>query len=320
MQTITIDACSLCQLQCVQCPISQMGYKNTIKKGYLTFESFNRLVKDNPGIKAIKLDCSGELFLNQHLRYILMYAFNDDVMLSCPGGVNLNTVTEETLKDLVRFRFQYLNVSIDGASQDTYEQYRVGGDFAEVIHNINIINDYKRKFNTPYPKLQWQFIVFGHNEHEIRKARKTAEELGMRFYPKMNWNSTYSPIKDTAEVKRQTGWEVTTREEYEKKYKRSYVRSTCYELWGNPRLSWDVSVTGCSWNTWDRFDAVTVTHARKVLMGKYPVHQPIPCNQCEILLEMDKTKNYLTRRELWNHLVKHEITTRIKYWMWRRNL
>lgn len=320
MKSITIDGCSLCQLNCVQCPISQMGYKNTIKKGYLTLNNFFAVTQINPKIKAVNLDCSGELFLNRELGRILQYAHDQKIMLACPGGVNLNTVTEETLMDLVRYRFQYLNVSIDGASQDTYGMYRVGGDYNEVIHNLTLINEYKRKFNTPYPKLQWQFIVFGHNEHELRKARKTAEELRMRFYPKMNWNTTYSPIKNPVEVKGQTGWDVITREEYEQKYGKSYVRPTCYELWRNPRLSWDLSVTGCSWNTWDRFDNVTVNHAKKVLTGNYPVNQPIPCNQCEILLEMDKTKTYLTRRELWNYLVKQAITTRIKYWMWKWNL
>ena len=320
MGYLTIDACSICQLRCVQCPISQMGYTNSIKKGYLSLENFQKLVDKNPGIKAINLDCSGELFLNPDLSYILKSAYNRGIMLACPGGVNLNTVTESVLEDLVRYRFQYLNISIDGASQDTYEQYRIKGKYQQVIYNIELINKYKRGYNTPYPKLQWQFIVFGHNEHEISRAKMTALVLGMRFYPKMNWNSTYSPINDPEEVKRQTGWDVTTREEYEKKYGKSYVRPTCYELWGSPRYSWDLSITGCSWNIWDRFDTVTIEHAKKVLMGEYPVHQPIPCNQCNILHELVASGKYLTRRELWNHRIRQELQTRVKYWMWRHNI
>jgi len=79
-----------------------------------------------------------------------------------------------------------LTVSIDGASPKSYAQYRVKGDFDRVIGHIRRINDFKRKHRSGWPILTWQFIVFGHNEHEIETARKMAGELGMGFRAKMN--------------------------------------------------------------------------------------------------------------------------------------
>ena len=320
MKTLTVDGCSLCQLKCPQCPASQMGYQNTIGKGYLHIMGFLQLLDKYPDTKHIEFDNFGELFLNPDLLSIMLQAQKERIMLSCSGGVNLNDVSEHILEMLVKTRFQYLNISIDGASQETYEQYRVGGDYATVINNISIINDWKQKLETPYPKLQWQFIVFGHNEHEIREAQNTATKLGMRFAPKMNWNSEYSPIKNKELVKLWTGWDVFSREEYEKKYGVSYVRGTCYQLWASPRYSWDLSCTGCCWNVWDRFDKDTLRYAKEVLTGRYPCNQPIPCNRCEIMHDIIKTTQFLSKIEVLKHTFKQRVITDAKYMLWRQNL
>jgi MoaA/NifB/PqqE/SkfB family radical SAM enzyme len=73
--------------------------------------------------------------------------------------------------------------SIDGASPETYGIYRVRGDFDAVINNIERINVHKRAHASDLPHLVWQFVVFGHNEHEIPIAREMAERLGMESAP-----------------------------------------------------------------------------------------------------------------------------------------
>ena len=75
----------------------------------------------------------------------------------------------------------HMTVSLDGASQETYEIYRVGGAFERVINNIKAINAYKKQYKSAVPILLWQFVAFGHNEHEIAKAKTLATRLGMHF-------------------------------------------------------------------------------------------------------------------------------------------
>ena len=50
------------------------------------------------------------------------------------------------------------------------------------------MNDFKRRYRSGYPRLTWQFVVMGHNEHEISSARRMARDLGMRFDPKLTWD------------------------------------------------------------------------------------------------------------------------------------
>ena len=60
--------------------------------------------------------------------------------------------------------------------------YRVRGNFNKVIEHIERINYFKRKHQSEFPELTWQFVVFGHNEQEIAVARgEMANKLGMGF-------------------------------------------------------------------------------------------------------------------------------------------
>jgi MoaA/NifB/PqqE/SkfB family radical SAM enzyme len=125
----------------------------------------------------VELSNYGELFLNPELPKIMEHAFTSGVQLTADNGANLNTVREETLEALVKFRFRRITCSIDGASAETYVRYRVGGCFETVIANIRKIQEYKSRYGSRYPRLAWQFISFPHNQHEIEPARKLARQL-----------------------------------------------------------------------------------------------------------------------------------------------
>ena len=102
------------------------------------------------------------------------------------AGVNFNHAREHVLEDLVKYQVRRITVSIDGASSETYQKYRVGGDFERVIANVRKLNEYKKAYKSEYPRLRWQFIVFDHNVHELRAAQDMAKSLGMDFYAKPN--------------------------------------------------------------------------------------------------------------------------------------
>ncbi|MCI5123126.1 MAG: radical SAM protein [Candidatus Electrothrix sp. AR5] len=307
---LMIDACSICQLNCPRCPVTTMGYEDNIKKGYLDVSNFEKLLKNNKRIVTVRIDSFGESLLNPHFGELIRVAHDNNVRVKCDVGVNLNTVSEENIEKIVKYNLISLNCSIDGATQETYEKYRVNGNFKTVIDNIKSINKYKEKYNTKYPVLKWQFIVFGHNEHEISKAKELAHELNMTFYPKTSWDQDFSPINNTELVLRQTGWKYASREEQEEAEKKSFARNSCYYLWKFPRISWDGSVTGCCWNTWESFggnafenyhnaiNSEKIIYARKMLCNIVPERRDIPCSQCQMYKMMKETGAFIKRSEI----------------------
>src|SRR5262249_34909681 len=138
-------------------------------------------------------------------------------------------------------------------SQETYEKYRVRGDFDAVINNIVKINQFKRAYGSKLPRLNWQFVVFGHNEHELTTARRMAAALGMTFSVKLSWDEQFSPVHNIELVRRATKTGAASRTEYTNKHKRDYMESICHQLWDRPQINWDGKVLGCCRNCWGDF-------------------------------------------------------------------
>jgi MoaA/NifB/PqqE/SkfB family radical SAM enzyme len=251
------------------------------------------------------------MFLNPRLPELLRIAHELQVVLHADNGVNLNHASEATLEALVQYGFRSMTCSIDGASQESYRQYRVKGDFEKVLDNIRIINKYKRELRSGFPYLKWQFVVFGHNEHEIAEARKQAAELGMIFVPKLSWDEEVSPIRNRELVQVQVGAKELTRDEFYRAHGRDYARHICHQLWKAPVLNWDGRVTGCCRNFWGDFGANAFTdgltesvnsagieYARQMLLGLVPEREGLPCTTCELYHVMRADGRWLTEDEI----------------------
>ena len=305
---IGLDASTVCQLKCPSCPNALGKIAQTLGSKFLKFEDFKKTIDSNPWIRSIELSNWGEIFLNRELLKIAEYAYKKKVVLNAGTGVNLNTVSEEMLEGLVKYRFGRITFSIDGASSETYKIYRKGGDFKTVMANIRKINEFKVKYQSALPKLLWQFIVFGHNEHEILLAGQMARKFGMEFYVKFAWDD-FSPVKNEEVVRDLLGTGVMNRKGYREKYGKIYLTQTvCYKLWVNPQINCDGRVLGCSVNYWGDYgnafqeDLIGIlnnekmNYARAMLLGKKEEREDIPCTRCSRYKEMKKSNTWLLPR------------------------
>jgi len=310
-QTIRLDLSTHCQLKCPSCPTDQGKIKEQLGAGFVGLENFQKIVANNPEILHIELSNWGEVLLNPELPLILEYAYQNNVIITISNGANLNTAKPETLEALVKYRVRQITCSIDGASQETYQQYRLGGNFNRVIDNIKTINHYKSIHKTDFPILLWQFVVFGHNEHEIAQARQLAKELKMEFYVKLSWDEEISPLKHPEQVRLETNSQVISQSEFLKKNKRDYMNQYfCKQMFQSPQINWDGRVLGCCINSWgdygNAFDDKLVkvfnnpkmNYARQMLLGQVPEREDIPCTTCYVYQNMQKNNTYLQAKEI----------------------
>ena len=268
------------------------------------------MVDDNPSIKMMELSNYGEALLNPHLIEILQYAHRRSVAVTLANGVNLNHCKDELIEGLVKYRVRDITCSIDGASQASYQAYRVRGHFDTVIGHIEQINHFKKLHGSEFPRLRWQFVVFGHNENEIPIARAMATHLGMTFDTKISWDAKLSPIHDKPFVRAQTGEQALTRQEYEELHGSAYAQQICTQLWDNPQFNWDGKNLGCCRNFWGDFggnaftDGLTaclshekMAYARDMLRGRNPPRADIPCSTCELFHAMQVRSNWIVRED-----------------------
>lgn len=292
---LRVEASSFCQLKCPSCPTTSGAIVHAVGSGFLRAEDFRALLDDAPSLTQVEISNYGEIFLNPEICEILRLADERGIAITIENGVNLNNVRDEALEALVKYRVRIVTCSIDGASQETYSRYRVRGNFDTVIANIRRINRYKQHYGSEYPALVWQFVVFGHNEHELPIARKLAEQLGMTFRIKHTWDDNFSPIRNRAFVRAQTGWEALTRAEHDALHGGKYMSGLCEQLWDDVQVNWDGRVLGCCRNFWGDFggnvfdeglDAAInnekMVYARDMLSGRVEERADIPCTTCEV--------------------------------------
>lgn len=295
---LSLEACSLCQLRCPGCALRNDPEltKKTCGFGHLSFKNFKKVVDDN-NIKQIELSNTGEFFLNPELLAIIKYANEKDVALIDYDGVNLNYLTDEMAEALVLYNVEVLTISIDGASSESYPKYRRGGDFNTVIDNIKKINYYKKVYNSNNPQLIYKFILFGHNEHEIDKAKELAQELNMQIIFKQNYLKKFSPVKNVELVKKKTGVDVRIDLDYDQAKVFQKDRTDwffCKGLWETPQINWDGRVLGCCKGFFNpmkgnvfkdgllkALNTPELIYAKNMLLGKAPPLKGIQCTDCE---------------------------------------
>jgi MoaA/NifB/PqqE/SkfB family radical SAM enzyme len=310
-RAMQIEASSICQLRCPECPTTSGAIHPAVGSGFLRPDDLRALLEANPDIRQVELSNYGEIFLNPHLLDIMRICDERGIAITANNGVNLNHASPEMLEAVVRHRVRVLSVSIDGATQETYEHYRVKGRLDAVIANIVRLNGWKRRLRSEFPHLRWQFVVFGHNEHEIEDAKAQAESLGMVFVPKLSWDDRVSPVRDADAVRRVVHGEAATREEYRERTGQDYVAGICHQLWDSPQVNWDGKMLGCCRNFWGDFDAnvfrdgfVNAVNsermilARAMLRGEAEPRDDIPCTTCDIFHNMRRDGSYLRRRDV----------------------
>jgi len=290
---LRVEACAACQLHCVLCPVHSGVERPAIGNGFLKLADFERLLDENPRVKRVELANYGEIFLNPELLGIIRSAHERGVVLTAADGVNLNTAQPGVLEGLVKYRFERLRCSIDGVTDDVYRQYRQGGSLPRVLDHIRVINSLKEEYGSSLPRIEWQFVVFGHNEHQVAQARALATELNMEFRLKLNWDPSYSPIQDEEAVRREAG--VASRSEYQESRRRYYGHLTCHQMWREPQINWNGAILGCCRNFWGEFggnafidglhatvNSPRMVYAREMLLGKRPPRDDIPCTTCDV--------------------------------------
>ncbi len=308
---VRIEACSKCQLDCVKCymRMDPEGVEKGCKLGNLKFSDFKKFVDAN-NFESIEISNHGEIFLNPELEKIIKYAYKKNIELYAGNGVNLNYLSEGMAETLVKYQFRSMDVSIDGASQETYRQYRINGDFNKVIENVKKINFYKKKYKSDFPIMNWKFIVFGHNEHEIPLAKKMAKKLKMNIEFTPNCEPEWSPLKDEKKVIEQTGLITVDLaphvmlEEYNNHQSDWFY---CAFLWEEPQINWDGKILGCCSLYNDDFGGNAfkdgflnamnhpkMIYAKNMLTHKAPPAEGIPCTHCYAFEDLLATDCYMT--------------------------
>ncbi len=158
-----------------------------VGSGFLAFEDFERILRENPRLERVELSNYGEILPTPPSPTSSGSPFSGASPYTPITESTSTTQSPNSSRLWSNTALASLSCSIDGASQASYSLYRIRGDFDRVMANIKTLNAFKESCGSELPRVSWQFVVFGHNEDEIGQARRMAAELGMDFRLKLSW-------------------------------------------------------------------------------------------------------------------------------------
>ena len=83
------------------------------------------------------------------------------------------------VKKAIQSGLKRLIISIDGNDQKTYQIYRKNGKYDKVIEGTKNILKWKKKLNSSFPHVIFQFLVVRTNEHLVDKMKVLTKNLGV---------------------------------------------------------------------------------------------------------------------------------------------
>ena len=177
-EMISVAATENCNLKCVMCPghAGMDGPKLSTDEANMLFDS---LVVEGAHFGSPKiLDMtSGEPTLNPDLGII--YARFKELF---PGS-KISMISNGTIpvRGRIREAFEHadrIGLSMDGATQETYERIRKGSAWKNVIRNVKEVAEIK-KIGVNCETLQIMMVVMDQNVHELPEMIRLAHSLGV---------------------------------------------------------------------------------------------------------------------------------------------
>ena len=188
-----IDPCNACNLRCPLCPTGNQTLQRPTKM--MNFDCFKSII-DQIQNYAIEVNLYnwGEPFLHPKIFDMIRYVQNANIGTTVSS--HFNNITDEMIDQMIDSGLEHITVSLDGASQDVYEVYRVRGKFDDAISALDRLQRRKKEKGSHTPIVEWQFIVMKHNEHQIHEAKAIAEKLGVEQFRLLSVGLPFDHLDD----------------------------------------------------------------------------------------------------------------------------
>ena len=152
------------------------------KGAMIEWETFTRTVDMMaPWAYKVNLFNWGEPLLHSHIFDMIRYARAKGLGTTLSSNLSIR-LDDAQIDGLIESGLEFICLSVDGATQDTYARYRRRGNLALVLENMRRLVRRRRELGSRTPVLEWQFIPMKHNEHEVEAARALAGEIGVDLF------------------------------------------------------------------------------------------------------------------------------------------
>ena len=239
--SISFEPTTSCNLRCPECPSGLRAF--TRPTGMLKKDFFSQTIDQlSDDLLYLVFYFQGEPYLNPDFLNMVKYASQKKIYTAT--STNAHYLNDENSKFTIESGLDRLIISIDGTTQEVYQQYRVGGKLEKVLEGAKNIIKWRKELKSKTPFVIFQFLVVKPNEHQIDDVKRLAKEVGVddvwfktaQVYDYENDPNNLIPDNDKYSRYKKNG------KGYEFKGRLS---NHCWRLWHDPVITWDGLVAPC---------------------------------------------------------------------------
>ncbi len=239
--SLSIEPTTACNLGCPECPSGLKQFSRDT--GNLKAENFNRWLEQlAPTLSYLNFYFQGEPFIHNDILDFISKASLKGIYTST--STNAHFITEKRAEEIVHSGLDRILISIDGTTQEVYEQYRVHGLLQKVLDGTKHLVEARKNHKSRTPHIIFQFLVVRPNEHQIEEAKQLANEYKVdeiRFktaqvYDYENGNPLIPTIEKYSRYKRLSNGKFMVK---------SSLDNHCWRMWSGAVVTWDGKVVPC---------------------------------------------------------------------------
>ncbi len=240
--SVSFEPTTSCNLRCPECPSGLRAF--TRPTGMLQKDFFKETIDDiHQHLLYLIFYFQGEPYLNPEFLDMVKYASSKNIYTAT--STNAHYITDEVAKKTVESGLDRLIISIDGTTQDVYQQYRVGGNLNKVIEGTKKIVKWRKELNSKTPFIFFQFLVVKPNEHQLEEIKQLAKEIGVdevRFKTAQVYDYETDPNQLIPNNEKYSRYKKGKDGKYKPKNK---LVNRCWKLWHANVITWDGLVVPC---------------------------------------------------------------------------
>ncbi|WP_422008270.1 SPASM domain-containing protein [Roseivirga pacifica] len=239
--SISLEPTTSCNLRCPECPSGLRQFSRPT--GMLNDKVYEQVINElAPRLTYLIFYFQGEPYLNP--KFLEHVAYANKRKIYTATSTNAHYLNDDVARKTVASGLDRLLISIDGTTQDVYEQYRKGGKLAKVIEGTKNVVKWKKELKSKTPHIIFQYLVVKPNEHQLEDVKKLADELGVdevafktaQIYDYEDGSELIPTIEKYSRYKQlKSGkWAIKNR-----------LVNHCWKMWHSCVITWDGKVVPC---------------------------------------------------------------------------
>lgn len=239
--TISFEPTTACNLRCPECPSGLRIF--TRETGNLKEDFFRATIDDlYKDLMYLIFYFQGEPYINPKFLDMVKYASEKGIYtITSTNGHFLN---DDNARKTIESGLDRLIISVDGTTQEVYENYRKEGNLEAVLQGARNVVKWKKQLNSSTPHLIFQFLVVKPNEHQIPEIYKLAKEIGIDEV-KLKTAQVYDYVHGNELMPEQQKYSRYSKQNDGTYRVKNQLLNHCWKLWHACVITWDGLVVPC---------------------------------------------------------------------------